>query len=128
MSFTKNFISVACLASVAFAGNAGTTYVPSAAVQKQIANLNSLLKASQAHYASIGAFNTQYAKSVCGASYSSTSRGINCAVKSLDGPAYQTALNNYNKGYASSTVIQHTIYDLQHPGHFYSDSNFSLGK
>jgi hypothetical protein len=98
------------------------------AQQKQLDNLKQMLYATQLHYASVGLFNTQYAQSICGANYAKTSAGLSCATKSLQTASYKNALNIYNKGYTSETVIQHTIYDLKNNFHGYSDSNFSLGR
>jgi len=107
----KSVFSILCF--VLFSAGASAATVLTVAQQKQIANLNALLKASNAHYATVGAFNTQYAKSVCGANYAKSSVGLTCASKSLDGPTYQTALSKYNQGYASASVIQSAIYQVQ---------------
>ena len=56
-----------------------------------------------------------------------------CANQSVRGAFSMSAsqlatLKNQYPYAGMSTVIQHTLYDVQHPGSHYSDSNFSLYK
>lgn len=138
MRLSKNLIASVCLSAVFSGVNATAASAPvSAAATKQIANLQKLLTTAKSQtYAYQQAVNgwsyLQYNR--CGSGYS---RAIEqCQNNLVNSAAYQAGppqsyLNSLKTlyPYAGLTkVIQDTISDLQHPGHFYSDSNFSLGK